>query len=233
MVTVAQLRGKYEGPIREVLMAGFEKGLLTAAFDNLQIAGPLRFNNFSYALRELLRHVLHRLAPDSEVKRCVWFRPTQTVADGITRAHRATYAIQGGLSDAFVKRKLGIDVAFVRSDLMKAIKVLNKHTHIEPSTFAIKPKQVEALAGQCLKATEYFIEHILKCRRRVAESLSNAIDQHLINQVISEAIDSIDVLATHHQIDEIYVDHIEVVDISSRAVLVRASGSIGCDPIWI
>ncbi len=131
------LRKKFERNIQRVLATGFEHQLLAAAFDNLDGSGPLCFNNFSYALRELLRHVLHRLATDKQVKACSWFKADKTARGGITRAQRATYAIQGGLSDAFVSKKLGINIASVRQQILEAIDVLNKHTHIEPSTFGI------------------------------------------------------------------------------------------------
>ncbi|WP_414863271.1 hypothetical protein [Pseudomonas chlororaphis] len=34
----------------------------------------LRFNNFAYAMRELARHVLKRLAPDDKVLKCAWYK---------------------------------------------------------------------------------------------------------------------------------------------------------------
>jgi len=47
------------------LKTDFEKNLFEAAFYNLlDIHNPLRFNNFSYVIRELIDHILRRLAPD-------------------------------------------------------------------------------------------------------------------------------------------------------------------------
>ena len=212
-----------------MLAAGFEQQLLAAAFDNLEESGPLCFNNFSYALRELLRHVFHRLATDEQVKACSWFRADKTARGGVTRAQRATFAIQGGLSDSFVSKKLGIDVAPVRQQLLEAIDVLSKHTHIEPATFDINRTKTNRLATECLEATLYFVEHIVMCRTQVAEALSNHIDHHLINHAISETIGSIDELATHHWIDEIYVDEIEVIQIGPHAIELAIDGTIGCE----
>lgn len=223
------LRRKFEKKIQRVLAAGFEHQLLAAAFDNLEELGPLSFNNFSYALRELLRHVFHRLATDEQVKACSWFKADKTARGGVTRAQRATYAIQGGLSDTFVSKKLGIDVETVRQQLLEAIDVLSKHTHIEPSTFGINRTKTNRLATECLMATLYFAEHIVMCRTQVAEALANHIDHHLLNHVISETIDSIDELATHHWIDEIYVGEIEVIEIGPYAIELAIDGTIGCE----
>ena len=214
--------------IQGVLAEGFEHQLLAAAFDNLNKPGPLCFNNFSYALRELLRHVLYRLATDDQVKACSWFKMDKTARGGVTRAQRATYAIQGGLSDKFVSIQLGIDVDSVRQQLLSAIDVLNKHTHIETSTFNINRTNTNILATECLEATETFVEHIVMCKIQVAKALANHIDHHLLNHVISERIESIDELATHHWINEVYVNEIEVVEIGPHAIQLNVDATIGC-----
>ena len=223
------LRSKFEQPICDALAAPFERDLLRAAFDNLDVGGPLSVNNFSYALRELLRHVLHRRAPNDKVRACSWFKPDLTAQDGITRAHRATYAIQGGLSDPFVTKKLKIDVPSARRDLLRAIDSLSKYTHIEESTLGIKKKEADRIAGECLEAVRYFLDRIVECRTEVIEALAESIDHHLIDHVISETIDSIDELATHHRIDEISVDDIEVREIGPDSIKLAVEGSVGVE----
>ena len=60
--------------IESRLVDGFEKELFHAALYNLDdVNNRLRFNNFAYAMRELVRHVLDRLAPDVEVLGCSWW----------------------------------------------------------------------------------------------------------------------------------------------------------------
>lgn len=48
---------------KSLIKTQFEQELCEAAFDNLQTKSKLRFNNFAYSIRELSRHILHRLAP--------------------------------------------------------------------------------------------------------------------------------------------------------------------------
>jgi hypothetical protein len=38
---------------------------------------PLRLNNFATNIRELSRIMLHRLAPDQQVRACTWYVPVQ------------------------------------------------------------------------------------------------------------------------------------------------------------
>ena len=223
------LRNKYEQKIQTIVADGFECELLSAALDNLNTTGPLCINNFSYALRELLRHMLQRLAIDEKRKECSWYKKDKSLCGGVTRAHRATYAIQGGLSDTFVIKKLGIDVVNARKKLLETIDILSKYTHIEPATFGINQIKADCLATECLEATQYFIEHIFDCRNKVVESLAEHIDHHLLEHVISETIDSVDILATHHSIDEIYVNNAEVINISSKTIDLVIEGSISCE----
>ena len=78
------------------LETDFEKDLLEAALTNLNDAGnKLRLNNFAYAARELTRHYLQRLAPDSEVLNVPWFKPNDPEKPkAITRDQRIRYAIR-------------------------------------------------------------------------------------------------------------------------------------------
>src|ERR1700722_5327029 len=108
--------------IRPWLSSGFEAELFEAALKNLNDhANPLRFNNFAYSVRETVRHVLKRLAPDYEVLRCHWYKNETGKQDGITRKQRAYFAVQGGLSDEYVKTSLGLDSEADHKALTKAI----------------------------------------------------------------------------------------------------------------
>jgi Predicted pPIWI-associating nuclease len=226
MPLITKLRKKYEAHISKALSNNFEQKLLAAAFDNLEKSGPLCFNNFSYAIRELLRHLLHNLAPKNEIENCVWFNPDKDSKDGITRAHRIIYAIQGGLSDKFIEKVLEIDNQSTIKELLNAINVLNKYTHIEESTFNISKKLTFTFADECLKATKLFIDDIISCRTSVIEKLRDSIDEHLLNETLSNTINSIDELASHHWIDEVYVDHVEIIKLGSKEIQLIAKGSI-------
>ena len=90
--------------IHSLIETDFERSLADAAFSQLEDNdNKLRLNNFAYSLRELSRHILHRLAPDDMVKSTCWFKPTDKKnPDAITRSQRMKYAIQRGLSDEFL-----------------------------------------------------------------------------------------------------------------------------------
>ena len=229
MPTTAQLRQMHEPVLVSIAHAGFETALASAIFDNLQATGPLCFNNFAYALREFLRHVFHRLAPDECVTNTSWFKPDMTSQNGITRAHRSKYMLQGGLSDLYVTKKLMVDVDAVNDDLSDVFKVLSSFTHIGHDTFNLTMADIEDRAGTCLDSTKYLIDHIAVCRRRVLDALGHEVDQHLINEVISETNLELDEIATHHRIDNVYVESSEVTDIGVHDLTIDVEGTVGVE----
>lgn len=122
----------------------------------------LRFSNFAYAMRELTRHILHRMAPKESVFSCSWFKPTPDATDGITRRDRAKYAVQGGMSDQYVRDKLGFDSDGMYKSLIAAIGQLSKFTHIERKTFGLDKATTDQFAEETLDAVEALFETITR-----------------------------------------------------------------------
>ncbi len=224
------IEDKYKERISEIFSNGFEQELLNAAFINLNIDNPLRFNNFAYSLRELLRHLLHRLSPDVKVKACDWFKPEPTSSTGFTRKHRIKYAIQGGLSDFYITKKLGLEEIDDKiKELLDIITLLNSYTHIEPHTFNINETDVEKLAINCLDAMLGFVEKITETRDSVWEMLVDEIDKNLLERVISESVEEIMELSTHQFIEEIYSDGGHVETIGASSLLLHVTGNLDCE----
>jgi hypothetical protein len=99
--------------------AQLERELYEAATLNLEDrSNKLRFHNFAFAMRELVGHTLKRLAPDAEVRKCIWWQQKpEGVVPQVTRVERCVYATQGGLSNHYVRTKLRLDFAQEFSEL--------------------------------------------------------------------------------------------------------------------
>lgn len=220
--------------IEKELAEGFERELFSAALKNLSDdTNPLRLNNFSYSMRELTRHVLHRLAPDENVLKCAWYKnEIQGKENGITRYQRAFYAVQGGLLDAYVKDTFEIEVEGIHQRLVSAINRLSKYTHIEPETFNVPKVQGDALAMDTLTSFATFLETINICRKMILDGLWQEIDSAVVDEALKETICEIDALATHHCIDEICTDSIVVTSIDHEYVYFLVEGSVGCELQW-
>ncbi|WKD50520.1 hypothetical protein [Microbulbifer spongiae] len=219
--------------IEKELAEGFERDLFAASQKNLcDKSNPLRLNNYSYAMRELTRHILHRLAPDENVLNCEWYKNETNKENGITRKQRAYYAVQGGLSDSYVQNTLSLEVENIHKDLIKAINKLSKFTHIELKVFGLPDADVDALVNEATEAVSGFLVTISDCRRQIIDSLWEQIDSAVIDEALCETIQAIDELATHHFIDEVYTDKVEICEINHEVIMFRVNGSIGCELQW-
>lgn len=219
--------------IEKELCEGFERNLFRAAQSNLaDQSNPLRLNNYSYAIRELTRHVLHRLAPDDYVISCPWYKNETDKEKGITRKQRAYYAVQGGLENSYVENTLGLEVEDIHGRLVKAINNLSKLTHIEPNVFDLPESDIEALVNETTESVYGFLTTIRDCRKMIIDSLWEHIDSAVIDEALRETIIAIDELATHHFIDEVYTDKVEIYEINHESIKFRAYGTIGCELQW-
>lgn len=219
--------------IESRLADGFEKALFEAALNNLQSAdNPLRFNNFAYAMRELVRHVLKRLAPDEEVLKCSWYADETGRENGISRKQRVYFAVQGGLSDDYVTETLGLDISEIHKSLKGAVDNLSKHTHIEENTFDISEDQISAFVDETLVSVSALFEAIDDSHHRLTSALWEQIDEATIDTALSETILSIDEISSHHFIEEIYTDKVLITRISNECIEFEALGSVGCKLQW-
>jgi hypothetical protein len=219
--------------IEKLLSEGFERHLFSAAMKNLEDKNNLlRLNNFAYAMRELTRHVLHRLAPDDNVLKCTWYKNETKTPNGISRKERAYYAVQGGLKDSYVEITLGIEVNEIHKNLISAINRLSKFTHIEPKIFGLPEEEVNKLVEETIEAVYSFLVLINDCRKLIIERLWKQIDSAVIYETLKETISALDELASHHFIDEVYTDNVEIYAIDHESIMFRAIGSIGCELQW-
>lgn len=192
---------------------------------------PLRLNFFSSAMRVLFEHLMMSLAPVEQVTQCPWFSPQRE--NGLpTRWQSIIFAIQGGLTDSFTKDKLGVDTAPLRKRLLSAIDKLSKHVHGRADTIVLEidAQHVEAYAA--IQAHNDFLEAYHECRSAIVGPIQQQLDDAAVDALINETILEVDELATHHCLDEVYVDHTSVKAIGPTTITFRAEGSISVTLQW-
>ncbi|SLN56127.1 hypothetical protein [Oceanibacterium hippocampi] len=215
------------------LVDGFERELFQAALANLDAANnPLRFNNFSYAMRELVRHVLARLAPDEEVLNCSWYKNETENQNGISRKQRVFYAVHGGLTRSYVQDELGLDLEDIHRTLRDTVNELSKYTHIQPAIFNVDDDKVLELVDETMSAVVYLFDIMDESRHLLLNALRYHIERSIFEAAVGETILSIDELASHHSIEIVFTDEVEVAEICSRFVTFLASGELVCELQW-
>lgn len=189
---------------------------------------PLRFNFFSNALRILLEHMMQVLAPDEQIIQSSWFEAEK--ADGKpTRGQRIVFAIQGGLSDVFVKRFLQINVAPLRKRLISAMDDLSKHVHGREDTIITDVTEQNQAVCSALDALETFLTTYHECRFVIVDPIQEQLSDAAVEALLRETIQEIDELATHHSIEEVYVHETRVKGIGPHTITYHAKGSVSVE----
>lgn len=213
--------------IKRYLETDFEKELFQASLENFSATtNKLRFNNFAYAVRELTRHFLKRLAPDSEIEKCVWYKNETGEAGKISRGERIRYAVQGGLNTNYVVNTLGINVRQTNTEFSRIVKLLSKYTHIESHTFNTESSQADQYKKKTLETLLEFFELIDESKKEVVFHLKSQIDEELFSRAISETHQEIDLVATHHYIEDVEIYEHEVDNIDSETIHITAYGNL-------
>lgn len=209
--------------------SSFELGLYDAALRNLSdLDNRLRFNNFAYAMRELSRHFLHRLAPDVEIIKCPWYKNVTNEEGKIARSERAAYAVHGGLPDEYVRETLGLDINDMNKRLKAAIDGLSRYTHIQEGVFGLPPERVAVLAQEVTESFAGLFDAIKRCHDDISHQLHMAIDDAAVEELLRDTIQAIDELATHHVIEEICINETSI-RITHDTVHFDVFGTVGVE----
>ena len=226
--------------ISEHLLIGFEKDLFLASLNNLSDKGnPLRFNNFAYCMREILTLILARYSSDEDILKCCWYQNDTNKENGITRAQRAKYSIQGGFSDDRVFEILELDededrefITETLNNFTKLFRELNEHTHLREKRFNIGDELCESLAFQVLRVMNNILMLIEGLRSQIKTHVEGEIDEVLIHEFVTTTFNELDILSTHSMVDDSELDHYYVNSICSDHVKIKGYGIVFCDLQW-
>lgn len=217
-----------ENTILQYLKQGFEQDLFKAAIANVDDANnKLRLNNFAYAMRELIRTVLERLAPDDEVVNAPWFEPNdKDKPDKVTRTQRIKYAIQGWLSDEFVVETLGIEHSENDKRLRKSIDTLSKYTHVTPLTFGLPPVEVTKCVLDVLLQMQCFLMDVAEAYAQIRNAAMECIDAEMIEEFYMSTQNDLDIIATHYEILSYVVTRINTKSQDDDKIILDVSGFV-------
>ena len=217
-----------ENTILQYLKQGFEQDLFKAAVANVDDANnKLRLNNFAYAMRELIRTVLERLAPDDEIVNAPWFEPNdKDKPDKVTRTQRIKYAIQGWLSDEFITETLGIDHSENDKQLRKSIDVLSKYTHVTPLTFGMSSVDVTKCVLNVLLQMQCFLMDVAEAHAQIRNAAMECIDEEMIEEFYINTQDDLDIMATHYEVLSYVVTGITPKSKDDGKIILDVSGFV-------
>jgi len=195
-------------------------------------ANPLRLNFFSTAMRILFEHMMDMLAPKDQVVQCQWFKRKDGEDSRPTRTERIMFAIQGGLSETFVREELKLDTSSLRTRLRATIDELNKQIHGRENTILRDLSAQNAIVEATVAAMGGFLDAVRECRAAVLEPIAEALDEAAVDALITDTIGDIDELASHHSVEDVDIDDVVVQSIGAETITYRAKGALSVVLQW-
>jgi hypothetical protein len=192
---------------------------------------PLRLNFFSTAMRILFEHMMETLSPPDQVILSSWFKAERENGKP-TRWQRIVFAIQGGLSERFVRETLQVDPLPLRKRLLATIDELSKQVHGRENTIIFDRGAQDASAKAAVAAMAAFLDAMHDCRAAMLEPIAEALDAATVDTLVSDTIAEVDELASHHSLEEVYVDRVTVHAIGLDSITYRATGSVAVILQW-
>lgn len=192
---------------------------------------PLRLNLFATASRMLLEHLMGTLAPRDQVEACWWYA-LEKGTDKPTRAQRIRYCLRGGLTDEFVHDELRIDLGPLEASLVRAYSQLSKHVHGRAETVVEDEAKQDTEAKEIVSAIGAFLSGYRGARAQLLDPLAESLDSGAIDALLSETILSVDELASHHSVEDVYIHETKVESIGAEWVRYRTTGCVDVVLQW-
>jgi len=131
-----------------------------------------------------------------------------------------------------VRDTIHIDPTPLRQQLVGLIDEASKHVHGRVDTIIHDLSEQDAVAVATVAAMTAFHDTVRGCRDAVLEPIAEMLNEAAVDALLSETIMEVDILATHHSLDEVNVDAIRVAEIGADTITYVVSGSVDVMLQW-
>lgn len=204
----------------------FHLRLFDASVANyFDLNNPIRFNNFSYSLRELLREKLSFESPDIEVRSCSWFDKKEKVSN----ADRVRFYLAKGLTDDVIDVDLLKSIYQARKKLLDYHARLSKYTHITKESFGIDLGNGDKIFRETINAIIECFGLINEVRQSIEKKLTDDIAEELDSELMGEIPSELDALSTHTRVDCVEDVKFKITGIGSKFIEIEGTCSVGVE----
>lgn len=219
-----------EENLTELMESNFVSDLYSASVAILEESdNPLHFNFFCMGIRELIRIIMDEIASVEDVAECEYCEFTPDDEEKPTKKSRLKFAILNELDPEFLSHEFISDVDDTCRKLNSSHGKLSKYVHLEEKRFNIPIKDVLSQKTQILSLFADFIECIVVSINMVRNDLENHFESQIIDRIVSDTVDAVDELATHHTIDEVYSDKVEIMAFDKHSIEIKGSGNLSIE----
>jgi hypothetical protein len=191
---------------------------------------PLRLKAFALALGELARISQEQVAPKEKIIACEWFEQSTDLReeDGVTRAQRVKYAVQGELHDDFVVEQLHVDVQSTVKECLALIDELNKCGNSMEQSLDIPEKTEDLEAIRALGTFDQFSKLIQERHDSLLSDAADAAREYTSpDRVLYDAADEqLNRLSMHVSDDDVDLDSLTILSVDPDWILYKGRGRV-------
>ncbi|EII8436718.1 TPA: hypothetical protein LT439_003980 [Salmonella enterica] len=208
------------------LETDFEKELFTACLRNYASHGnPLRFHNFAFSIRELIKHIIEKKSPNDKLLQASWYKREHEHYE-ISRRQRLKYCSQAKISDAYLGEEFLEESNERIDEMLKLYFFLNKYTHITEKYMHPSPQEFFLKAKQILQNATEILNGIHICRDELIRTLEDKIRNAVIDTAVSSMPENLVTIANHAYVDYTEVEEFGITSIDDEYINIYASGTV-------
>ena len=207
------------------LEADFEKELFTACLRNYASHGnPLRFHNFAFSIRELIKHIIEKKSPNDKLLQASWYKREHEHYE-ISRRQRLKYCSQAKISDAYLGEEFLEESNERIDEMLKLYFFLNKYTHITEKYMHPSPQEFFRRPNKYCRSLE-ILNGIHICRDELIRTLEDKIRNAVIDTAVSSMPENLVTIANHAYVDYTEVEEFGITSIDDEYINIYASGTV-------
>ena len=194
---------------------------------------PIRFNNFAYSIRELLREKFDYEAPDEQIKLCTWYSPlleNNEEKNKPTRSDKVRYYLAAGLNDSQLQLlQVENDIKSIQNKYLKTVNTLSKYTHINEKNFGIDISDGDKKFREILSLIINFLESVEELRNRVINQINDSVYSDINNHFFENFPPKFDLLSSHTRFSDISNLNLEIFEMTSSQIKINGQADLEID----
>lgn len=211
---------------RSHLESPFEHTLFIAGLRNYcSVGNPLRFNNFSFAMRELVTNILNRKASAENVMAAPWYVRLDEKRN-VNRKQQLKYCAQKHIPDRLLSQNALDRIESKITEYNKEFNFFNKYTHITEKYFNSKADTFFKEARELILLTSRAYDHFEDLEEIISNDVLDQIEEEINKSVLENIPDEVDILSSSTIIDESEVYNIRLITIDNEYLYFLVEGKI-------
>ena len=207
----------------------FEKEIYTAALRNYcSMGNPIRFNNFSFIIRELLTKVVDRLAPTEDVKKARWYSKENEDYE-VTRKQQLKFCAQGYFIDSVLPEWIEEEVDEFIKAYVKLYRKLNQYTHISEKYKGLSPQKSFSFLKDLVVTFSSILSTLSDIKSHIIEEIESEVHHIVFGKLMFESHEALIELSGQTIVEVINIERYWLSRVEPDCIIFEGEGYVECE----